>query len=49
MSHQLAFDYVPALGTHHPSLQPIKWFSEAYGLALSDLQDSDGGQEVGQT
>jgi hypothetical protein len=26
-------DYVPALCTHRPSLQPIEWLSEAFGLA----------------
>ena len=42
-------DYIPALCTHCPSLLPVEWFSEASGLALLDLRDSDGGQEVGQT
>ncbi|CAM6000879.1 unnamed protein product, partial [Sphagnum balticum] len=25
-------DYVPALCTHRPSLLPIEWLSEAFGL-----------------
>ena len=25
-------DYVPALCTHRPSLLPIEWFSEIFGL-----------------
>ena len=25
-------DYVPALCTHRPSLLPIEWFSETFGL-----------------
>ncbi len=28
-------DYVPALCTHRPSLLPIEWFSENFGLELS--------------
>ena len=31
-------DYVPALCTHRPSLLPIEWLSEAFGLALRDRQ-----------
>ena len=27
-------DYVPALCTHRPSLLPIEWLSEAFGLVL---------------
>jgi hypothetical protein len=27
-------DYVPALCTHRPSLLPIEWFSEVFGLSL---------------
>ena len=27
-------DYVPALCTHRPSLLPIEWLGEAFGLAL---------------
>jgi hypothetical protein len=27
-------DYVPALCTHRPSLLPIEWLSEAFGLGL---------------
>jgi hypothetical protein len=27
-------DYVPALCTHRPSLLPIEWLSEAFGLAV---------------
>ncbi|KAF1993116.1 hypothetical protein P154DRAFT_451064, partial [Amniculicola lignicola CBS 123094] len=31
-------DYVPALYTHHPSLLPIKWLSEASRLAQGGWQ-----------
>ena len=31
-------DYVPALCTHRPSLLPIEWFSEAFGLAPGGRQ-----------
>ncbi len=31
-------DYVPALGTHRPSLLPIEWLSETSGLALGSRQ-----------
>ena len=27
-------DYVPALCTHRPSLLPIEWLSEAFGLGV---------------
>jgi hypothetical protein len=27
-------DYVPALCTHRPSLLPIEWFSEVFGLII---------------
>jgi hypothetical protein len=27
-------DYVPALCTHRPSLLPIEWLSELYGLRI---------------
>ena len=27
-------DYVPALCTHRPSLLPIEWLSETFGLVL---------------
>ena len=30
-------DYVPALCTHRPSLLPIEWLSEAFGLDLWQL------------
>ena len=30
-------DYVPALCTHRPSLLPIEWFSEIFGLDTSRL------------
>jgi hypothetical protein len=33
-------DYVPALCTHRPSLLPIEWLSEAFGLAPGDRQRS---------
>jgi hypothetical protein len=31
-------DYVPALCTHRPSLLPIEWLSEAFGLAYGGWQ-----------
>src|ERR1700710_3298454 len=31
-------DYVPALCTHRPSLLPIEWLSEAFGLAQRGRQ-----------
>ncbi|KAI0798271.1 hypothetical protein GGR55DRAFT_693327 [Xylaria sp. FL0064] len=31
-------DYVPALCTHRPSLLPIEWLSEAFGLAQRSRQ-----------
>jgi hypothetical protein len=31
-------DYVPALCTHRPSLLPIEWLSEAFGLAQRGWQ-----------
>ena len=31
-------DYVPALCTHRPSLLPIEWLSEAFGLTLGSGQ-----------
>jgi hypothetical protein len=31
-------DYVPALCTHRPSLLPIEWPSEAFGLAQTGRQ-----------
>jgi hypothetical protein len=31
-------DYVPALCTHRPSLLPIEWLSEAFGLAREGWQ-----------
>jgi hypothetical protein len=31
-------DYVPALCTHRPSLLPIEWLSEAFGLAPGGRQ-----------
>ena len=31
-------DYVPALCTHRPSLLPIEWLSEAFGLAQGGRQ-----------
>jgi hypothetical protein len=33
-------DYVPALCTHRPSLLPIEWLSEAFGLAQGEWQHS---------
>ena len=41
-------DYVPALCTDHPSLLPIKWFSEVFGLVLSWFHWRDGCQKVDQ-
>ena len=35
-------DYVPALCTHRPSLLPIEWLSEAFGLALGGRQRPPG-------
>ena len=35
-------DYVPALCTHRPSLLPIEWLSEAFGLAPGEGQLSPG-------
>ena len=31
-------DYVPALCTHRPSLLPIEWLGEAFGLAQGSWQ-----------
>jgi hypothetical protein len=31
-------DYVPALCTHRPSLLPIEWLSEIFGLASESRQ-----------
>ena len=31
-------DYVPALCTHRPSLLPIEWLGEAFGLAQGGRQ-----------
>ena len=31
-------DYVPALCTHRPSLLPIEWLSEVFGLAQGGRQ-----------
>ena len=31
-------DYVPALCTHRPSLLPIEWLGEAFGLAQEGWQ-----------
>ena len=33
-------DYVPALCTHRPSLLPIEWFSEIFGLAPTRLLEA---------
>ncbi|KKA16240.1 hypothetical protein T310_10178, partial [Rasamsonia emersonii CBS 393.64] len=37
-SCQCFADYVPALCTHRPSLLPIEWLSEAFGLAQGGWQ-----------
>ena len=43
-------DYVPALCTHRPSLLPIEWFSEIFGLAPLRLSNGLGGcRKVDQT
>ena len=43
-------DYVPALCTHRPSLLPIEWFSEIFGLAPLWLSNGLGGcRKVDQT
>ena len=39
-------DYVPALCTHRPSLLPIEWFSEIFGLAPSRLNGGDGAEKL---
>ena len=39
-------DYVPALCTHRPSLLPIEWFSEIFGLAPSRPHGSDGAEKL---
>ena len=35
-------DYVPALCTHRPSLLPIEWLSEAFGLGPKSGQPHFG-------
>ena len=42
-------DYVPALCTHRPSLLPIEWLSEAFGLAQGGWQRPPQSRKVGQT
>ena len=39
-------DYVPALCTHRPSLLPIEWLSEAFGLDLSSWQQQLGTEKL---
>ena len=39
-------DYVPVLCTHRPSLLPIEWFSEIFGLAPSRLNGGDGAEKL---
>ena len=39
-------DYVPALCTHRPSLLPIEWFSEIFGLAPSRPHGSVGAEKL---
>ena len=41
-------DYVPALCTHRPSLLPIGWFSEVFGLRCGGSQDLPRPREVDQ-
>ena len=42
-------DYVPALCTHRPSLLPIEWFSEIFGLESGSWQQQLDCWEVDQT
>lgn len=42
-------DYVPALCTHRPSLLPIEWLGEAFGLAQEGLATTPQSRKVGQT
>src|SRR5205085_1864434 len=42
-------DYVPALCTHRPSLLPIEWLSEAFGLVQEGRQRQSRCWKVGQT
>src|ERR1700730_8204254 len=42
-------DYVPALCTHRPSLLPIEWLSEAFGLVQECRQRQSRRWKVGQT
>ena len=39
-------DYVPALCTHRPSLLPIEWLSEAFGLDLGSWQQQLGTEKL---
>ena len=39
-------DYVPALCTHRPSLLPIEWFSEIFGLAPSRPHGRVGAEKL---
>ena len=39
-------DYVPALCTHRPSLLPIEWLSEAFGLDLGCWQRPLGSEKL---
>jgi hypothetical protein len=41
-------DYVPALCTHRPSLLPIGWLSEIFGL-LGDCSNVNARREIDQT
>ena len=41
-------DYVPALCTHRPSLLPIGWLSEIFGL-IGDCSNVNASREVDQT
>ena len=41
-------DYVPALCTHRPSLLPIEWLSESFGLAISFWQQNKVAEKLGK-
>src|ERR1700742_395898 len=42
-------DYVPALCTHRPSLLPIEWLSEVFGLVFGEPETAPYRWEVDQT
>ncbi|EGZ76038.1 hypothetical protein NEUTE2DRAFT_76194, partial [Neurospora tetrasperma FGSC 2509] len=41
-------DYVPALCTHRPSLLPIEWLSESFGLAFFFWQQNLIAEKLGK-